>query len=101
MATSVLCLSLNSFIFLFHKEFHMARPQQLDDNMVVSVRIEKEDYSLLHEIAALESLNSGRKITVQELIRNSIKFVYSDNERLRECFRKSRSHITKRSKKFY
>lgn len=76
----------------------MARPPSLDENVVVSARIEKEMYSMLHDIAALETMNSGRKVTVQELIRNALKYVYSDNERLRECFRRSRAHITKRFK---
>lgn len=76
----------------------MARPQMLDDNCVVSTRIEKEMYHMLHDIAALETINTGKKVTVQELIRNALKYTYSDNERLRESFRKSRSHITKRFK---
>lgn len=76
----------------------MARPNSLDENIVVSARIEVEMYKMLHDIAALETINTGRKVTVQELIRNALKYVYSDNEKLRECFRKSRSHITKRIK---
>lgn len=76
----------------------MARPCSLNENMVVSVRIETEMYQLLHDIAALESINSGRKVSFQELIRNALNFVYTDNERLRECFRRSRAHITKRFK---
>jgi hypothetical protein len=76
----------------------MARPQALEDNCVVSTRIEKEIYEMLHDIAALETINTHRKVTVQELIRNALKYVYSDNERLRECFRRSRAHITKRFK---
>lgn len=76
----------------------MARPQALEDNVVVSARIEKEMYQMLHDIAALETINTGRKVTVQELIRSALSYAYSDNERLRECFRKSRAHITKRIK---
>lgn len=76
----------------------MARPCMLEENVVVSTRIEKDMYQMLHDIAALESINSGKKVTVQELIRDALKYAYSDNERLRECFRRSRSHITKRFK---
>ncbi len=76
----------------------MARNPILEDNFVVSTRIEKSMYQMLQDIAALETINSGKKVTVNELIRNALKFVYCDNERLRECFRKSRSHITKRIK---
>ena len=73
----------------------MARPVSLDDNTVVSVRIEKNMHSTLQEIAALESLHAGRPVSVNELIRSAIQFVYTDNERLRECFRKTRTHINK------
>lgn len=76
----------------------MARPNSLDENVVVSTRIEKEMYKMLHAIAALETINTDRTVTVQELIRNALKYAYCDNERLRECFRKSRAHITKRFK---
>ena len=76
----------------------MSRPTVLEENLVVSARIEKSMYQMLHDIASLESINSGRKVTIQELIRNSLKYTYEDNERLRECFKKSRSHITKRIK---
>ena len=76
----------------------MARPNSLDENLVVSARIEKSTYELMREIAALETINTGRVVTIQELIRDALKYVYVDNERLRECFRRSRSHITKRFK---
>ena len=76
----------------------MARPSTFKDVMVVSMRIEREDYEMLHDIAALETLNTGKTVSVQELVRNAIKFTYSDNERLRECFRRSRGHIAKRFK---
>jgi hypothetical protein len=76
----------------------MSRPTVLEENLVVSARIEKSMYQMLHDIASLESINTGRKVTIQELIRNSIKYTYENNERLRECFKKSRSHITKRIK---
>jgi hypothetical protein len=76
----------------------MSRPTVLEENLVVSARIEKSMYQMLHDIASLESINTGRKVTIQELIRNSLKYTYENNERLRECFKKSRSHITKRIK---
>lgn len=76
----------------------MGRHMSLNDNMVVSVRIEKDMHQILHEIASLESLQTGRVVSVNELIRNAIEYVYTDNERLRECFRRSRSHITSRLK---
>lgn len=81
-----------------YKRIFMARPKTLDNNVVVSARIETQMYSRLHDISALETMNTGRTVSVQELIRNAISFVYDDNERLRESFRRSRSHITKRFK---
>jgi hypothetical protein len=74
----------------------MARPTTLNENQVVSTRIEKTMYQTLHDLASLESLNSGKVVTVQELIRNALSYVYSDNEHLRESFRRSRAHIAKR-----
>jgi len=76
----------------------MGRPK-LNNTVVVSTRLEKDMHERLHEIAALESLATGKKITAQELIRDALRFVYEDDERLRECFRRSRSHITKRLNK--
>ena len=76
----------------------MGRPQILDDNLVISTRITKQMYSLLNDIAALESMNSGKKVSIQELIRGALEYVYSDNERLRESFRRTRTHINKKIK---
>lgn len=76
----------------------MARKNHLDENLVISTRIEKEMYQMLNDIAALETINSGKKVTVQELIRNALEYVYTDNERLRESFKRSRAHIIKRIK---
>ena len=66
------------------------------NSLVVSVRFEADEYQKVQDIAALESINSGKKISAQELIRDAVRFVYGDNERLRECFRRSREHIHKR-----
>lgn len=76
----------------------MARRNFLNDALVVSCKIERNMLSMLHDLAALETLHSGRTVSVQELIRNALSYVYTDNERLRESFRKSRSHISKRIK---
>lgn len=77
----------------------MARPMSLDDNVVVSVRIEKSMYTMLQELSALETLHAGRIVSVNELIRSAVSFTYSDNERLRECFRKTRAHLHTKMKK--
>lgn len=74
------------------------RPSKFKRSLVISVRFEEEEYRRVQDIAALETINTGRIVTAQELIRDSVTFVYSDNERLRECFRRTRNHITKRRK---
>lgn len=76
----------------------MARPPRFKKSVVVSVRFEADEYEKVQDLAALESINSGRKITSLDLIRDAVKFVYGDNERLRESFRRSREHISKRFK---
>ena len=82
---------------LYAKE-KMGRTKILSDTMVISTRIEKEIYCILCDIAAMETITTGKIVSVQELIRKAVKFTYRDNEMLRECFRKSRSHISKRVK---
>lgn len=74
----------------------MARPSSFKNSIVVSTRFEADDYQKVQDIAALKSIETGRKITAQELIREAVNYVYGDNEILRECFRRSREHITKR-----
>lgn len=77
----------------------MGRPTSFKSSIVVSTRFEEDDYRRIQEIAALESTYSGRKVTAQDLIRDACKFLYEDGERLRESFRRSREHITKRYQK--
>lgn len=72
----------------------MAR-QLLHESQVISVRIEKRMYEMLRDLASLESLNTGRNVTVMELIRTALTYVYEDNERLREAFRRSRAVLKK------
>ncbi len=76
----------------------MARRNFLNDALVVSCKIEKDMLNTLQDLAALESLHTGRTVSVQELIRNALTYVYTDNERLREAFRRSRAHVSKRLK---
>lgn len=68
----------------------MARPKSLKENEVVSVRIETEMYEKLKAIAALETFNTGRQVSTQDLHRRALDYVYGDNEHMRECFRRSR-----------
>lgn len=69
----------------------MARPKSLKENEVVSFRIEKEMMDKLRAISALESFNTGKCVSAQELQRRALEYVYGDNEVMRECFRRSRA----------
>ena len=80
---------------------YMVRPAVFKNSIVVSTRMEEDEYRQIQEIAALESSYCGRKVTAQDLIRNACRFCYQDGERLREVFRRSREHITKRMPKGY
>lgn len=64
---------------------------------VVSVRFDHELYDHIKEIATLESVYTGRVVTASELIRQACAFVFEDNERLRESFRRARAHLRKRN----
>lgn len=68
----------------------MARVK-MRDSTVINMRIEQEFYNRLKDIAAAESLIRDTHLPVSELIRNAVEFVYTDNERLRECFKRSRA----------
>lgn len=66
--------------------------------MVVSIRFELEEYLHVQGIAELEANNTGKKVSTQQLIRDAVQYVYGDNERLRECFRRTRESSSKRYK---
>lgn len=76
----------------------MARKKLYAADKVISTRLQARLHEDLQEIASFETIQTGRQVSVQELIRNALIFTYYDNERLRECFRRSRAHL---SKKFY
>jgi hypothetical protein len=68
----------------------MGRYKKFKASVSIPFRIEKEMYQTLKDIATAETIRRGSQVHVQELIRDAINFVYVDNERLRECFRRSR-----------
>lgn len=76
----------------------MARPNMFKENISLYLKMDRTEYDKLGEIATLESTYSGRLVTMQQLIRNAIKFTYEDNERLRECFRRTRCYSKRRKK---
>lgn len=68
----------------------MVRPIKIKESLVKSTRFEAEKYRRMQEIAALETAYSGYQVSVQDLIREACDFMYSDGERLREGFRRTR-----------
>mgnify|MGYP001608579471 CR=1 FL=1 len=74
----------------------VGRPKMFKETLVISVRFESEDYERVRDIAALETLQSGKLVTANELIRDAVSYVYGDNEKLRECFRRSRASSSSR-----
>jgi len=67
------------------------RPRKIKDCTIVSVHVAQKDWDQIKDLATAESIHTGMVISGQELIRHAIKFTYGDNERLRECFRRSRA----------
>ena len=76
----------------------MARPKALGDTVVKSIRLPVELWRMLIDLAALQTVTTGRNITSIDLIREAIEYTFCDNERLRECFRRSRVSSNKRFK---
>lgn len=74
----------------------VGRPKGFKKCVVVSIKFEADEFEKVKDIAALETINSGKIVSAHQLIRDAVRFVYGDNERLRECFRRSRAHITKK-----
>lgn len=68
---------------------------------VISTRLEFEFHQQLKDIAALETSVTGKYISVQELIRDALNFVYKDGEKMRECFRRSRMGKSNRKRRNY
>ncbi len=75
----------------------MGRPKVFKDDMeVVSTRIHRTIYRQIQDIAALESFTRQEKVSAQDLIRDALLFVYGDNERMRESFRRTRERNAKK-----
>jgi hypothetical protein len=77
----------------------MSRKKKFENSHVVSVRFEDDMYNKMREIAALETFTTGTQVHMLDLVRGACDFVYNDNERMRESFRRSRAHINARLNK--
>lgn len=79
---------------IFEQVVIMGRKKLIKNSVVVILRIEQNIWDLLEEIAEAETNHHKINVSRQELIRDAVNFVYADNERLRECFRRSRHSKT-------
>ena len=78
------------------------RPCKIANPININIRMSQEEYEKVKEIAALESIAQRQVISTHELIRRAIEFVYGDNERMREAFRRAKRASTQLwTQKFY
>lgn len=68
----------------------MARRGFLGPTRLTSIRIPQDMHDLLQDMAIMESMHTGLQVTVNRLLCMAVEFTYLDNERLRECFRRTR-----------
>lgn len=66
------------------------RKKDPQDMEVVSFRIPRRLMEVIRDIAQLETITIGKPIYSQKLMREALDYVFTDNERLRDCFRRSR-----------
>lgn len=76
----------------------MSKSKTLGETVVKSVRLELEMDRMLIDLAALETIRTGKNVTQMDLIRMAIDYTFTDNERLRECFRRTRHSANTRFK---
>lgn len=79
----------------------MGRKRMYGEPFIASVRMDKGQFAELRDLAEAESIQTGRVVTAQSLIRQAINFVYDDNQRLRECFRRTRERTNRRFPRRY
>ncbi len=68
----------------------MARPVTIKDSEIVRLRISGAHYLMLKDLAGLETAYRQKLCSIQDLIRMAVEFTFDSNERLRECFTRSR-----------
>lgn len=73
----------------------MGRYAVLGETTVLSLRLNEELFGMLKDLAQLEQDRTGRYTSVNSLVRSAILYVYLDNERMRECFRRNRTQTAK------
>lgn len=78
------------------KKSRKKRKSIFSEDVLKNVRFEKQQLETIQEISALQSMYTGRMVSPSELIRDAVSFVFGDNERMRECFRRSRGTTTKK-----
>lgn len=68
----------------------MPRPKEFVDEVVISIHMERSLLELVQEVASAESSYTGKRVAATQLMRHAVKYVFDDNERMREAFRRSR-----------
>jgi len=74
----------------------MARNKEIDNSMTLSIRFNRDLWNMIQQIAVLESERAHKLISGHELIRRAVEFMYDDNERMRECFKRTRKTPTRK-----
>lgn len=77
------------------------RKKDPDEMEVVSFRCPKRLMDVIRDIARLETMATGKPVYTQKLMREALEYVFSDNERMRDCFRRARISSSKKLQQRY
>ena len=69
--------------------------------LVMRIRLYKDQYEHVRGVAQMETLLKGKYVSANTLIRNAVTFVYTDNERLRDMFRREKKKESRFFKKTF
>jgi hypothetical protein len=72
------------------------RPKLPNAMIKINLYIEKQEYERLKEIARVESIAHGKPIGALFLIREAVNYIYRDEMRLRDMFRRYRTRSVRR-----
>lgn len=75
----------------------MGIPKLYKDMTALTVRIDTQLYNMLTDISEQKSHELTSRVTVQDLVRRALMYVYYDNMAMRECFRHTRGSVTART----
>ena len=72
------------------------RKKDSEEMDVISFRLESALKHVIDDIAKLETMATGKPVYSQKLMREALHYVFSDNERMRDCFRRTRVSNTRK-----